>query len=185
MDELPMVWSMLCWSYAMYLTPISYNLRARRVATLFVSYAAFYSIIHVYFAFTTTFQLMFGSLVIFSAFNLNKNCIIHTGRPLIPFTLHRTRLYDGLTPQSSSSSSSISGLGGGMKVKELNNLYTLCLSYCCVLLFAVSLWLFDQHVSTRSINVFFYYLLLFKSSVLETVYREGWRLMFVVLFMYY
>lgn len=136
-DELPMVWSMLCWAYAMYLTPVSKNKKSRQLAVFFVSYAVLYSAAHVYLAFTTTFQLMFAGLVTFSAYNLNKNCLILTHRPMIPFTANTVRSLHGLP-------ASRPPLPGSSKAFDLESLHFLCVSYMSLLVIAVFLWLLDQ-----------------------------------------
>ena len=160
-DELPMVWSMLCWGYAMYLTPVANGGRSKLLAKAAVLYAGVYSALHVYFAFTTVFQLMFAMLVSFGAYNLNRNCYAATGKTMVPFTA-------GFLPAGTSSPSSATatqrrrqrssprfGLSSSSSSDsfDLSQLHVLCVSYLCLLLFAVSIWLLDQFACTALHNL--------------------------------
>ena len=80
---------------------------------------------HVIFAFTTTFQLNFGLMVVISGFVLHKNCCEHTGRSFIPFVMVRRK-------------------SDTFNAAEVSNLYRLCVLYVVVLLAAFACWLTDQ-----------------------------------------
>lgn len=51
-----------------------------------------YSVMHVYFAFTTTFQLNFAPMTLISGYILHRQCCEHTGASFIPFVRVRKRL---------------------------------------------------------------------------------------------
>ncbi|GMH91760.1 hypothetical protein TrVE_jg2861 [Triparma verrucosa] len=127
-DELPMIWSIMVWNYAMFLMESTTTTEKHTLTVvLCVSYAVIYSVLHVYFAFTITFQLNFALMIVISGFILHKNCIEHTGRSFIPLVVVRKRLpSDHYNP------------------KEILNLYSLCWHYVVVLLLALACWLLDQ-----------------------------------------
>ncbi|GMH71051.1 hypothetical protein TrRE_jg8389 [Triparma retinervis] len=92
-DELPMMWSIMVWNYAMFLMESTTTDKKHTVtAILCASYAVIYSILHVYFEFTLTFQLNFALMILISGFILHKNCCEQTGRSFIPFVVIRKRL---------------------------------------------------------------------------------------------
>jgi len=92
-DELPMIWSILVWNYSMFLLE-STTVGAKHTwtAIISISYGLIYSILHVYFAFTVTFQVNFACMIGISGLILHKNCVQHTGRSFIPFVVIRGRL---------------------------------------------------------------------------------------------
>ena len=131
-DELPMMWSIMVWNYAMFLMESTTTDKKHTVtAILCASYAVIYSILHVYFEFTLTFQLNFALMILISGFILHKNCCEQTGRSFIPFVVIRKRLpsehYNPI---------------------EISNLYSLCWHYVVILLIALLCWLTDQHGCT-------------------------------------
>mmetsp|Transcript_20396 Transcript_20396/g.42750 ORF Transcript_20396/g.42750 Transcript_20396/m.42750 type:complete len:297 (+) Transcript_20396:156-1046(+) len=126
-DELPMIWSIMVWNYAMFLMESSTKARQSLTAIICASYAVIYSLLHVYFAFTTTFQLNFALMIVISGYILHKNCVEHTGRSFIPFVVVRKRL-----PSEE------------YNPVEILNLYSLCWHYVVVLLLALACWLTDQ-----------------------------------------
>ena len=96
-------------------------------AAICVVYALTYSILHVYFEFTTTFQINFGLMILISGFILHKECVEHTGRSFVPFVIVRRRLPSEHFDQ-----------------KEIQSLYSLCWHYAVIILSAFACWLIDQ-----------------------------------------
>ncbi len=129
-DEIPMVWSILCWLYAMFLMEsVDTASPKHTLTTIFaVLYSVIYSVMHYFFAFTITFQLQFGIAVALSGYILHKNCLKHCGRSMIPFVMSGR-------PRK---------LSGSFDHKEIDDLYTLCRLYVWALLAGFAAWIFDQ-----------------------------------------
>ncbi|GMI19894.1 hypothetical protein TeGR_g10727 [Tetraparma gracilis] len=128
-DELPMIWSIMVWNYAMFLCESTKTTVKHTVtATICATYAIVYSVMHVYFAFTTTFQLNFALMTLISGYILHRQCCEHTGASFIPFVRVRKRL-----PSEH------------FNTKEIQNLYSLCWHYAVVITSALAVWLIDQH----------------------------------------
>ena len=141
-DELPMIYSVLIWVYCLHLVESDSSpgsLRKQRF-TQFVMFLASvgYSVLHVYLALVTAFQLYFTTLIVIGVGLITVEHEKHTG------------MYTaiGLVCWPSKGNTRLK-----LRHKEVKNMNTLVRFYFILLLAGTALWLTDQHVCSLLHNL--------------------------------